>query len=181
MTNRLFFAYNLPLSAIDFIVNLRDEIYGLPNNVNWESSDKLHITSKFLGDVGDYLTELIIDRFENFNAESINCEFGAFNIFKKNNEPKILYAEISSSELLTKIQIKIENEFGLLGFDREIRNFKPHITILRIKGMEDFNILDKFVNKKIDHSFKINTVSLIKSELKPSGSEYTILKSFKLN
>lgn len=59
------------------------------------------------------------------------------------------FAGIRSSELLTNIQIKIENEFGLLGFDREIRNFKPHITILRIKGMEDFNILDKFVNKKL--------------------------------
>ncbi|MBK8946837.1 MAG: RNA 2',3'-cyclic phosphodiesterase [Ignavibacteriae bacterium] len=180
MTNRLFVAYDLPIDTLDFITNKRDEIYNSSNLVNWESNEKLHITSKFLGDVGDYLTELIIDRFENLQLNSVKCEFSEFNFFKKNGELKILYAGIKQNDEFSKNQNIIENECGLLGFEKEIRNFKPHLTILRIKGNEDFEKLYKFADSKIEHSFLINTVSLVKSELKPSGSEYTILKSFKM-
>ncbi|MBK7106375.1 MAG: RNA 2',3'-cyclic phosphodiesterase [Ignavibacteriae bacterium] len=180
MTNRLFVAYDLPNETLEFITNKRDELYSLPNSVNWEPDEKLHITSKFLGDVGDYLTELIIDRFENLELHSVKCEFSQFNYFKKNGEMKILYAGIKQNDELSKNQNIIENECGLLGFEKEIRNFKPHLTILRIKGNEDLEKLYKFANFEIEHSFIINSVSLVKSELKPSGSEYTILKSFKM-
>lgn len=180
MTNRLFLALDLPSATIDYLENLKDEIYGTPNNVNWEVREKLHITSKFLGDVGDYLTELIIDRFDNLNLQSVSCEFSEFNFFKKNNEIKVLFAGIKTNDQLIKIQNLVENECQLLGFEKENRFFKPHITLLRLKGNENFDILEKFKNFKINHNFTINTFSLLKSELKPSGSVYTNLKCFKM-
>ncbi len=180
MTNRLFVSFDLPEETLEFVTNKRDEIYGIPNDVKWEPDEKLHITSKFFGDVGDYLTELILDRFENLNLQSVKCEFSEFNFFKKNNEFKVLYVGIKNNSELLKIQTLVENECSLLGFEKENRTFKPHLTILRLKGNEDFEKLNKFVNIKIEQSFEINTFSLVKSELKPSGSEYKILKSFKM-
>jgi RNA 2',3'-cyclic 3'-phosphodiesterase len=180
MTNRLFIALDLPESTIEYIVKLRDEIYNSSEYIKWESNDKLHLTIKFLGDVGDYLTELIIDRLEILSFSKINTEFTEFNFFKKNNEIKIVFAELKENSELNNLHTKIEEEFALLGFEQENRKFKPHLTLLRIKGNEDLNKLLKFKKLTINHKFTIKSFSLLKSELKPNGSEYSIIKRFNL-
>ena len=91
MTNRLFIGLDLPESTIEYITNLRNEIYGSSNNIKWEGEDKLHITIKFLGDVGENLLELIKDRLENIELFQIEAELNGFNFFVKNNNPSILY------------------------------------------------------------------------------------------
>ena len=180
MTNRLFLALDLPEPTIEYITKLRNEIYNSSEKVKWESEDKLHLTIKFLGDVGDYLTELIIDRMEMFAFPKIDAEFSEFSFFKKNNELKILYAGINENSEMIKLHSKIEAECGLLGFKKEDRKFKPHLTLLRIKGNENLNKLTSFNKKEINHKFMITSFSLIKSELKSTGSEYSIIKSFNL-
>ncbi len=60
----------------------------------------------------------------------------------------------------------IDEECGLLGFQKEKREYKPHLTLLRLKGNEDLNRLKIFNNYEIQNSdFTINSFSLIKSEL----------------
>ena len=180
MTNRLFIGLDLPESTIEYITNLRNEIYGSSNNIKWEGEDKLHITIKFLGDVGENLLELIKDRLENIELFQIEAELNGFNFFVKNNNPNILYIGLKENSDIKKLHSEIEDECELLGFTKEKRKFKPHLTLLRIRGKEDLNQLNKFNNLSIEHKFKISSFSLIKSELKPTGSEYTIIKSFKL-
>lgn len=180
MTNRLFIALNLPEPTIEYITKLRDDTYNSSAKIKWESEDKLHLTMKFLGDVGDYITELIIDRMEMLPFHKIETEFTEFGFFKRNNELKILYAGIKENSEMTKLHSKVEEECGLLGFEKEPRKFKPHLTLLRIKGYEDLYQLVNFNKKKINHKFAINSFSLLKSELKPTGSEYSIIKSFNL-
>jgi 2'-5' RNA ligase len=180
MTNRLFIALDLPETTISYITKLRDETCNSSENIKWEGEDKFHLTIKFLGDVGDYLLELTLDRLGMLPFHKIEAEFSEFGFFKKFNELKILYAGIKENTELLKLHSKIEEECGLLGFEKEKRKFKPHLTLLRIKGYEDLNKLANFNKKEINHKFTISSFSLIKSELKPSGSEYSIIKSFNL-
>ena len=182
MTSRLFIALDIPDEGLDQLIDLRDKVYGTPNNVNWENKDKLHITLKFLGDVGENVSELILRRFEDIEFPKISSSFNKFAFFKKNGVLKILYAGINGNEQIQEFHEIIENECALLGFQKEDRKFNPHLTLLRIKENEDLNRLIAF-NKKIieDIKFDINSFSVIKSELLPSGSEYTIVKKFNLN
>ncbi len=153
----------------------------MPNNIKWENEDKLHITVKFLGDVGENLTELIIDRLENLVFNPFEAEFSKFSFFSKNRERKILYAGFNENTNFNNFHKLIEDECELLGFNRENRKFLPHLTLLRIRDknnqkiFEKFNITDIKINK-----FTIDSFSLLKSELKPTGSEYTLIKSFKM-
>ena len=43
MTNRLFIALDILSNVIHDLISLRDEIYGLPNNVRWVKEDKIKV------------------------------------------------------------------------------------------------------------------------------------------
>jgi len=68
-----------------------------------------------------------------------------------------------------------------LGFEREARGFKPHITLGRVKvpGREERGL--KFLD---DHSqsrfgsYEVDRFYLIKSTLLPDGARYEKLESF---
>lgn len=182
MTSRLFISLDIPDEEIERIIDKRNELYGEPNNEKWEKREKLHITLKFLGDVGENVLELLQRRLSQIEHVSIKAKFDKFSFFKKNGKLRILYASLKDYESITLLQNKIEDECELVGFERETRRFHPHITLLRFKGGEDLNKLIKFNNQSIgDSEFYINSFSLVKSELLPTGSEYTKLQSFKLD
>ena len=181
MTHRLFIALEIPEEAIDKVCKIRDEVYGIPNDVRWESKDKLHITLKFLGDVGENMTELIINQLDAIVCDKFNAEFSFFGIFKKNKLPKILWVGIKENKRLMELQNKVENAIELLGFEKEKRKFKPHITLLRIKGKEDFDKIRNFQKYSLPIiNFNIERILLLKSILQPNGSEYSVIKSFNL-
>ena len=85
MTSRLFIALDIPDEGLDQLIDLRNQVYGTPNIVNWESKNKLHITLKFLGDVGENVSELILRRFEGIEFPKISSSFSKFAFFKKND------------------------------------------------------------------------------------------------
>ncbi len=181
MISRLFIALDLPTDEIYKLTELRDEIYGTPSDLRWEDSTKLHITIKFLGDVGENITELLLRRLEEIEFEKISAKFNKFSFFKKNGSLKILFANFEENKKIVELYNIIEEECELLGFERETRKFYPHLTLLRIKDDEDVERLLKFSNSQIKNSeFNINSFSVIKSELLRTGSEYTIVKRFNL-
>ncbi len=181
MTNRLFIALEIPNEAIDQILLIRDEVYGIPNNVKWEPKSKLHVTLKFLGDVGENMTELIISQLDKIVFDKFTTGFSQFGIFNKNNIPKILWIGLNKNKSLFELQNKVEDSIELLGYQREKRKFTPHITLLRIKGNEDFLKVNSFKEYSLPKiEFNIEKILLLKSILKPSGSEYSVIKSFNL-
>ena len=183
MTNRLFIALEIPGHALDQIIGIRDSLYGEDNVVRWEGKEKLHVTLKFLGDV-----ELsIIPAIESELAvilekmRSFKCNFNKYGIFYKDKEPKILWAGLKTVDSLKNIYESIEFTMEKLGFHREKRRFKPHITLLRIRGKENFSKLMKFPEFNIPElNFNAEIISIIKSELLRSGSVYSKIKSFKM-
>jgi RNA 2',3'-cyclic 3'-phosphodiesterase len=181
MTSRLFISLDIPENNLEKLLRQRDEIYGLPNDVKWENKDKLHITLKFLGDVGENITELMIRRFEELEFNRIRAKFDKFSFFKNNGSLKILFAGFQENQAIIEFQEIIKKECELLGFESVNKKFHPHVTLLRIKDKENISRLVNFNNYAIEgDEFIIKKFSIVKSELKPSGSEYNIVKSFKL-
>lgn len=181
MISRLFIALDIPNDEIYKLIDLRDEIYGVPNDLRWEDVTKMHITLKFLGDVGENISELLMRRLEEVEFEKISAKFNKFSFFKKNGSLKILFANLLENKKIIELFNLIEEECGLLGFEKETRKFYPHLTLLRIKDNENIERLLKFNNYQIKNTeFNINSFSVIKSELLRTGSEYTIVKRFNL-
>lgn len=181
MTNRIFVGLDIPNSIKEDIISQRDQIYGLPNDLNWENESKLHITLKFLGDVGENLSDLIFQRMESIQFSKFTVKFDRFSFFKRNGQLSIMFAAIRNNPAILELYKIIEDECNLIGFNKEKRKFHPHITMLRIKGKEDINRLIKFNNTEIKiPEFEVNTFSIYESVLHQTGSEYLKRKSFYL-
>ncbi|KAB2846696.1 MAG: RNA 2',3'-cyclic phosphodiesterase [Melioribacteraceae bacterium] len=184
MTNRLFISADLDEEIKNIIIKIRDEIYGFDRNIKWETKDKLHFTLKFLGEVEQNKNHFIISELEKVtkNYKTINCSFASFGLFKKGVNPSILWLGINYNNDFNNLAKTINNNLFNYGFPKESRTFKPHLTLLRIKGKEDLKGINDFLDYKLPEiKFNINKLSLMKSELHRSGSVYSQIKSFKLN
>ncbi len=178
--NRLFVALKFPEPIVDKIIEIRKSIYDNNEFGKWEQREKLHLTLKFLGDVDDVKTLLIKDKLEILLSKysEINCELSNFGFFL----PKILWLKLNVDSKLFRMVDEIEDSFVELGFDKEKRSFKPHITLLRIKEKISDELISKFRNYKMPEiKFNCNEATLVKSQLLSGGSVYSDIEVYKLS
>lgn len=184
MRSRIFIALKLNEKILNDIVDLRKSVYQDDGITRWESRDKLHLTLKFLGDVDVELISDIDDKLKKLTKRfaKIKVQFSKFGIIKSKSVPKILWLGIKKSAKLDKLFFDINNEFADIGFAIERRKFKPHITLLRIRGSEDFPKIFQFKDMDINlGSALISEIAIYESKLSPTGSVYKKLKSYNLN
>ncbi len=181
MMIRTFIALELPDEVKEKILSIRNEFYPFDGKVKWEPKSKLHLTLKFLGDTDENNVDTIWDyvlRIIKTN-QPFQMTFNGFGIFRRDVQPKIFWAGFEKNKFIEKLADEINAECQKFGFPAEKRKFNPHLTLLRIRGNEKIDLLYKIVNTKFEPiDFIANTIILYKSELKPSGSEYTVLKKF---
>ncbi len=183
MMNRLFITLDIPGKIIDKISSFAVKLYG-NYPAKWEGKDKLHITLKFLGDTDVSLIPEIKNRLKRISQTQNKIEtcFEKFGIFYRNNKPKIFWIGLEKNEKINQLQKQIDESISELGFEIEKRKFHPHLTLMRVRGKENFTALNKIKKTQIEPiHFKVNQISLIKSDLKPTGSVYTTLESFELS
>ena len=175
-------------------MELRDQIAYLKQDipsrmVRWVRSEGIHLTLKFLGDVPfekiNQISATLVSICREHVSFSLNIgEFGCFPNFRR---PRVLWIGVQDlSAQLTVLQDGIEDELDKLGFERETRCFHPHLTVGRVNRirdrMETQQLTATLEDVKIDDigRFHVNDVSLMRSELKPTGAVYTRLVAAKL-
>ena len=176
---RLFIAALLP----DEIRARIDEYIGVLKprcgGVKWEQRDKLHVTLKFLGSVGDSKVpgvSSIIDGLVR-NYSPFGTDITGFGGFPEIRRPRILYIELLENPGLSSLQGSIDEAFVPLGFPRETRTFIPHVTIGRVKnGIRIKEPLPAPEKCK----FTIDEIAVVRSETRRDGSVYTPLNIFRL-
>jgi len=175
---RSFIAIELPEKVKSALAELQQELKKCRADIRWVKPENIHLTLKFLGDTDARSIDRIIDAVK--AACSIYSRFdleakGA-GVFPDMRAPRVLWAGISDSDSLSGLQRDIEDGLAALGFSPEKRRFRPHLTIGRLRssaGME--SLYDKIEGDKDISlgSIEVKSIFLIKSELTPSGAEYT--------
>ena len=177
---RLFLALNPPTSIQQALWDdtgaLRDG--DLP--VRWVRVDALHVTLKFLGDVGDAQEPAItaaLDRAVS-RTKSIAVAFDGFGAFPSVARPRVIWAGLDRVPALELRQHDIEGAMEPLGFEREMRVFHPHITLGRVKRdapLSAFTSLGDALDRiQFEESFVAERVDLMQSTLSPKGSRYSV-------
>ncbi len=64
----------------------------------------MHITVKFLGDVGENITDLLLNRLEEIEFKKISASFNKFGFFKRNGVLKILFANLNENKKIYRFQ-----------------------------------------------------------------------------
>lgn len=167
------------------IVDVEERLRATNVEVRWESIEKFHITLKFLGNV----EEAKLHSLEN-RLEEVLRPFSAFTMtyhgvgcFPNQHHPRVVWIGAENEDgTLRRIQGTIEEVSESFGFQREERQFHPHITIGRVKGAKNLKALVSELGNTTfgPHSSLVKEVLLMKSDLKPSGSVYTVLRTIHL-
>lgn len=173
--------------------NIEPEMKG-DARISWVRPDKVHLTVKFLGDMDEQMIESLRLALEQAigRQPKVNLPLERFGGFPRPQSPRALWIGPSENwekgaeaKRVTEIHGAIERACEGLNFLREAKPFSPHLTLARVKAGErqvgdalaKSGVLDRPLSLG---SLAVESVVLMKSELRPTGSVYTKLWEVKI-
>ena len=157
--------------------------------ISWVQPAKIHLTMNFLGDMDGQAIDPLHSALEQAigNRTAVTVPLERLGAFPRPHSPRVLWVGPSENwekgteaKRLVEIQAAIEQACENLGFLCETKPFSPHLTLARIKmgerhvgvALATGGVLDRPLSLG---SLAVESVVLMKSELKPTGSIYTKL------
>ena len=185
-TIRTFIAIELPEKIGSAISKVQEGIRSYGFKIRWVRPENIHLTLKFLGNIKEADTEkvgkIVFESVKGYKPISLKAKgIGVFPGIKK---PRVVWTGISDQlNLLTELQKTLDEKLEGIGFPKEKRPFRGHLTLGRVKAKIDPKRLSdalKEFAKFESESFSADRVILYKSELKPKGAVYTKLANLLL-
>ena len=182
---RTFIAIDIPGSIREKIAGFQAELKRHKADVKWVRPGGIHITLKFLGNVEeqkiDEIEQAVRNAVEGLNAFTLSV--GGSGVFPNDRRPRVLWVGVKEgSSILVQLAERIENECAHLGFEKEKRKYSAHLTLGRVRSQKGIgSIIEVMKTMGFEgESFKVSEILLMKSDLKPTGAVYTVLKRIKL-
>lgn len=177
----------IKINPVDQFVQVYEDIKSSCSNdkIKWVELYNIHITLKFFGETEESRIEGIKELLTEVSKKyfSFSLKIKDVGIFGSSYNPKVIWFGIDRSEKLIDLANDVLDQVESLGFERGRQNFVPHITVGRIKNLDDKKrfqeVIQKYKSIEIQEQ-KVNEFYLIESILTPKGPEYNILKSFPL-
>jgi len=184
---RLFIAINLPPETRDAIYADTAPLRAATSAVKWVAAPLLHVTLKFLGERSDVLLPDLENIIRTVTArhpalELRTTQFGAFPNFQR---ARVVWVGMTGETELRVLAQDLDQMFEGLGIPREIRVFRAHLTLGRVKGEmsrdESRALFAASALPRETRSVAVRTVDLMRSELASGGPRYSILVSAPLH
>jgi len=176
--------------AIEIRPEIRDALAGFiqetraigPPQAKWVRAANLHITLKFLGHTDEGKLPAIESALSAIPSSSpVALAFRGLGFFPNERRPRVFWAGMEASPNLETIASGIDHAVHKVGFPLEGRPFTPHLTLARF---DPPGIPPKLASAIANNSSRdfgqmvTRRFQLIESKLKPTGAEYTPLRSF---
>lgn len=180
-TIRTFIAVELPQEIHDRLQQLQDHFRASMPDVRWTKHGSVHLTLKFLGDVQVSRIDAISGGLRDIAGQfsPFIMSLAGMGAFPNSRRPRIVWVGVEKgADRLIEITKLIEASMKRLGFPREKRPFRLHLTVGRIRRLTDPAAMTKALERsRVGElgEFTVERISLIKSQLDPAGSIYTTL------
>ncbi|MCE5195427.1 MAG: RNA 2',3'-cyclic phosphodiesterase [Nitrospiraceae bacterium] len=180
MDLRCFIAIELPDSIKENISIYIQKLKEIKTDVKWVSEKNLHVTLKFLGNVPERMIQDINNKLLAIGRlhDKFHLYIQGAGIFPNTKQPRVIWLGLKDSGNVVNLQQDIEDGMSELGFKKDGREFKPHLTIGRVKSFKNIGSLIKELTtlKEVDFGkIEVKNISLMKSELKQAGAEHSKL------
>ncbi|TLZ55508.1 MAG: RNA 2',3'-cyclic phosphodiesterase [Methanobacteriota archaeon] len=148
-------------------------------------TDQLHLTVKFLGYTEEGLVPEIVTTIREATADLRPFEArvrgtGAFPSLGRMN---VIWVGVDGAEPIARITDSLEASLEALGFPRERRPWKAHVTLARVKGRQDLDRVRRILEVHASEEFGTHTVDAVhlkKSVLTPQGAVYSVVETLRL-
>lgn len=186
---RLFIAFDPPVQFKKRIIKSISPLVSNIDNLRWVREENLHLTLKFIGNIGadNKIVEAKLKEIRNSlnktskNFFQLDLEFDSFGIFR--NRQVIIWLGIKENKELETLVKMLDKEMEKIGIQKEKRKYSPHITIGKGKNLTEKEInnlhqlLEK-INLKKFPPFNAPCLTLMESILNPKGAIYKPLDTF---
>ncbi|MDA8242082.1 MAG: RNA 2',3'-cyclic phosphodiesterase [Nitrospiraceae bacterium] len=185
MALRCFIAVALPAAVKQSVGKMIRGLSETGADVKWVPEQNLHLTLKFLGATGEEKIEEMSGALRKKLSpyRPFYITIGGVGSFPGGRHPRVIWVGMQDYAPLEDIYREVEGVMTQLGYPQEDRPFSPHLTIGRVRSgkrlMEVLKRLDELRAVSFDE-FEVKGVTLMKSELKPGGAEYSSLAEIPL-
>jgi len=154
----------------------------MSNSLRWVAPESIHITLKFIGEMPEKRLEDIDAALTGFTWKPFTITVRGVGFFPGNRSPRVFWAGMEAPTMKDMAE-ELDTRMERLGFDKEKRAFRPHITLARARDTRIESSLVTAAEPFQEHefgAFSVDRVYLFQSTLQAAGSVYEKLKEYLL-
>ena len=179
---RCFIAIEIPETIQNQLARIQGTLRNQIRKASWVKPGNIHLTLKFLGDVNPHDLEPIGEAIEGVarRHRSFALRIGGLGAFPNFARPRVLWAGVrAGGDRISVLARDINVALSDCGFPLDTKRFNPHLTIARLKERID---LRPYTNQYRQYDriqgaeMSVNSISLIQSQLQPTGAIYSTLQ-----
>lgn len=176
---RTFIALRLSDALEEGILDLAEELRGRGVRASWARRGTLHLTLRFLGDIEESRAATVEEAIRSAAAGFAPFRLRSHSVgaFPSARKPRVLWVGIEPERRLFDLQAAVERAVGGLGFPRERRPFRAHVTLGRIRDPRSAGDLSALLERLAppEESFEVDGILFMKSTLDPRGAIHEVL------
>ncbi len=187
---RAFIAIELPDELKLALTRLQDQLKsGGQTSVRWVDPYSIHLTLKFLGDIGRDIAGRITTALEEAvrGITPFHLEARGLGAFPGLKRVQVVWVGVTGEvDRLSQLQQRIESNLAPLGFAPESRPFTPHLTIARLRDRvtpderQSLGHLIGSTSFDTGYAIDVGSIHLMRSQLTREGAVYSRISSVKL-
>ena len=181
-TIRSFIAFELPAAVTSRLDRVQQKLKALGLKARWVRPQNIHLTLKFLGNIDPAAVEKIGQAMADAAGDCapIALTVDGIGFFPGLRRPRVIWVGLGGATgVLLDLQRNLADRLAAIGFAKDKKSFKAHLTLGRIRQAVDPHVLSRAVEDYADLEslkFTADRIILFKSDLKPSGAVYSPLK-----
>lgn len=178
---RLFIAVNLPAEERRAAFEAAAPLRAARLPVRWVREDAIHVTLRFLGEVGEERVAPLEDALAGAvrEARPFGLAIGGVGAFPGLARPRVLWMGVERHPALELLANDVERALMSLGFEPELRPFHPHLTLGRVERdakAAAFRDLERLAaGITYEGAIEVGSVDLMQSTLGSDGATYQVL------
>jgi 2'-5' RNA ligase len=153
-------------------------------SVAWVAPRNLHFTLQFLGEIDPALAKQVADRLAPpFDMPPFDVAIGGLGTFPPSGPPRVVWLGVTDgaarlSTLYREVAVRLTG----LGFPRDARPFRAHLTIGRVKTACGHRLRDAIAAERGADAgrCRVDHVTLFESRLSPAGPTYSVVTTSRL-
>lgn len=170
--------------AVDLSAEMRRPLVQLlrelprTRDVRWCSEDQLHVTLKFLGEVGDERIARVCDVVRTVSAgrTPFAIRLSGLGCFPSPRNARVMWCGVEDPDGGCAAWVAAADPLlAELGFERETRAFTPHITLGRSKSRSGAAVIRQVLEGGSElpvAGMTVREIVLFESRLRPQGAQY---------
>ena len=185
---RLFTAIELPQTVREQLQRARAKLAAaqpeLDAAVTWVKAENLHVTLKFLGHLADERLPEICDALKSVEPPGPTAlQPEGIEFFPERGPVRVCVARVGGEvDQLAVLFDRVEQALEPLGFERERRRYRPHVTLARVRSGRRVpgSVRRSAAEQPAPRAnvFDADLFTLFESRLKSTGAEYVPLARF---